>query len=815
VEINMIRLLILVLSVASLSARPLELSRQVTEEAQTVFVKEWDKVSPASLNSERTELEVPGVFELSAENPNFLLLRAEANQSSRLIIHLEVPELPIQLMEKAPDHDWSNPGKRYDFRCVIELRPNRPHLSVIDLGRGFFEAVSKQRSPFDLSGQKINKIAIELVRPGPTGQNVQIQGIRVVSLTPEAMRLDIRDRESLLQHRFEELAKDSRVREIWQPEIRAVSEQVKGFDSTAKGAGTEWRRILDRLQRLETLSRKWDIEQSAQSGYAVGIESSLRRVSESHPLLTFRGEVSKEINLEAASNESESFQLVVLPITSDLKKVTVETSSLNSVDGSSSIKGSRIALYRQIEQLVKPSPGTASSWAGWMPDALVPLSGSFDVPLEGMEALWVTVQVPSSTPAGNYRGEIKVKPENTAPWQIVLKLRVHSFALPRVGRFRTQGHLSHEGIQKWYGPDFSEEVLKEFYRLLLEYRFSPTSQYSARLSPEPDNIPWVMNEGGNVISIGGFSGRDLDPEIIDPAYRWLEAHGYLDRAIIYIGDETNDFERMRSKSLIIRKRWPGLRIMVGGSKPREELIGYVDVWDPITAGGDVYDFEAESSIAAQKRGEEVFWYTCIGPRWPYANVYNDHPLTAIRALWWQAWKYQVTGFEYWWFNWWESNSQLAKGTQPWPLSKAREWNSRSYDWANGDGLLVYPGPGGKALPSIRLSVIRDAIEDWETLFILARTLEVARKSGADVELIRKAEKWLDVPDAITADLTHWESEPEPYLVARSEVLELIDNFRQNLGGDKVDRHIKEWVDKQEQFLEASFKKRVTGVKGSN
>ena len=809
----MIRLLILVLSVASLSARPLELSKQVTEESRTVFVKEWDKVSPALLNSDRIELEVSEVFELSAETPNFLLLRAEANQPTRLIIHLEALELPTRLLEKAPDHDWSNPGKRYDYRCVVEMHPNRLHSSAIDLGRDFFESVSKQRSPLDLSGQKINKIVIELVRPVSAGQNVRIQGIRVITLTPEAMQLDLRHRESLLQRRLEERAKDSKLREIWQPKIRFLNDQVREFDSTAKGAGTHWRRIVDHLQGLETISRKWNIEPAVQSGYAVGIESSLRRVSGSHPLLIFRGEVSREIDLEAAANESESFQLVLLPVTLDLKDVTIEASSLSSVEGSSIIDGSRVTFYRQIEQWVKPSPGTASSWAGWMPDALVPLSGSFDVPLEGMEALWVTVQVPEGTPAGNYRGEIKVKPGNAVARQVVLKLRVHSFALPRVGQFRTQGHLSHEGIQEWYGSDFSEDVLEEFYRLLVEYRFSPTSQYSARLSPEPGNIPWIMKEGGNVILIGGFSGRDLDAEIIDPAYRWLETHGYLDRAIIYIGDETNDFERVRNKSLIIRERWPGLRIMVGGSKPREELIGYVDVWDPITAGGDVYDFEVESSRAAQNRGEEVFWYTCIGPRWPYANVYNDHPLTAIRALWWQAWKYQVTGFEYWWFNWWKSNSHLAKGAKPWPLSRAREWNSRSYDWANGDGLLVYPGPEGKALPSIRLSVIRDAIEDWESLFILARTLEVARESGVAGELIRKAETWLQVPETITADLTHWNRDPEVYQLARSEVLELIGNFRQILGSDRVDRYIQEWVDKHQQFLQESFKKRVSEVRG--
>jgi hypothetical protein len=745
------------------------------------------------------------------EAPSYLLLRAETNHPTRLIVHLETAKLPTQLLEKAPEKDWSNPNKRYDLRCIVELDPKVNRSVGVDLGSDFFESITKQRSQFDLSGQKVERIAVELVKPVSAGQHVQLHRVQIVTLTAEAMRLDLLNRDSWLKARLAQFAGDSELREAWLPRIQKVSDGVRSFDSSADGAGLSWRRLSDQLQRLELASRRWSLGTKAQNGYAVGVESSLRRVSESHPLLTFRGKVLQEVTLEAAANEYESFQLVILPVKGDLKDVTVQASSLRSADGSSIIGSERIAFDRQIEQWVKPSPGTASSWTGWMPDALMPMTANFDVPLEGVEPLWVTIHVPKETPAGDYRGEITVRLGNATDQHLALKLRVHPFALPRVGRFRTQGHLSHEGIQEWYGSDFSEEVLENFYRMLVEYRFSPTSQYSPRLSPEPENIPWVMNAGGNVILIGGFSGRDLDPEIIDPAYQWLEANGFLDRAIIYIGDETNDFERVRGKSLTIRKRWPGLRIMVGGSKPRKELVGYVDVWDPITAGGDVYNFEAKSTREAQDRGEEVFWYTCIGPRWPYANIYNDHPLTAIRALWWQAWKYQVTGFEYWWFNWWRSNNDLAKGDKPWPLSRTREWNSRSFDWANGDGLLVYPGPEGKALPSIRLSVIRDAIEDWEALFILERTLEVARESGVSGELIGKAEKWLQVPEAITVDLTHWESDPEAYLSARSEVLELIGDLYEKLGRTAVDKHIRDWVDKHQEFLQESFQKRVAKV----
>jgi hypothetical protein len=281
-------------------------------------------------------------------------------------------------------------------------------------------------------------------------------------------------------------------------------------------------------------------------------------------------------------------------------------------------------------------------------------------------------------------------------------------------------------------------------------------------------------------------------------------------ASIYIGDETDDFGGIRKKALTIRRHWPKLRIMVGGSKPRPELEGYVDIWDPITSGGSLYDFDPDSTRAAIARGEEVFWYTCIGPRPPFANVQNDDPLTAIRALWWQAYKYGVTSFEYWWFNWWDSNMELSKGEKPWPLSRIDQWNSRSYTWANGDGLLVYPGLYGQPLPCNRLSVIRDAIEDWEVLFMLARTVEMAEKaSRPELESVLKgAKRLLAVPPEITTDLTHWSRKAEDYFRARHEIYTTLEVLKQALGSREVDSYIDEWVIAHQRWMQEKFEARV-------
>jgi hypothetical protein len=253
--------------------------------------------------------------------------------------------------------------------------------------------------------------------------------------------------------------------------------------------------------------------------------------------------------------------------------------------------------------------------------------------------------------------------------------------------------------------------------------------------------------------------------------------------------------------------------MVGGSKPRDELIGYVDVWDPITFGGTTYNFDPESVRQAQERGEEVFWYTCVGPRAPFANVYNDHPLTAIRALWWQAWKYGVTGFEYWWFNWWRPNLALSRGKEPWPLGNRTGWDSRSYDWANGDGLLVYPGSGGQPLASLRLSVLRDAIEDWEVLFLLERAAEKATADaiGGTADSVRAARELLRVPPEITRDLTHWSTDPEVYLTWRHRAYQLLGGLRASIGAAKLDEYVQEWERQRKAFIDGSFERRVSAT----
>ncbi|UCF35301.1 MAG: DUF4091 domain-containing protein [Acidobacteriota bacterium] len=796
-----------------LHAEPLAPSQKALEKAEVICqfaTPSGDRMWNAPAEGAASPFEID--CRIPSGAPAFLLFDSQATEDGRLIIHLGARELPAALTEKAPERDWANPKRRFDFRSVLSLAPGPWQTHLVSLNEDFFEAVSKQKLPYDLGGTEISTLGIEVNQPASEDQTVRIRNVRFAVLTAPSQKVDLLENLEELQERLRQQDKDSSLFQHWEGVLKDLASGVHAFDPMESGTD-QWRKLSQEMQRIKLASRLWPLLAECSSGYCVGIESSLRRVASRHPGLTFEGSLSRQVDLRMARNEYESFQIVLLPAGKPLTDVQVRVEDLRSNEGSHVISRDNIEIFHQIEQFVQPSLGTANDWVGWIPDALDPISGSFDTGPEETKPLWVTVHVPPNAPAGEYRGSLRVKPENGREQVITLALHVQDFQIPITGQFRTQGHLSLEGLEDWYREDYSPEVRRNFYRQLLRHRMTPTSQYSARLSPDPADIPWILEQGGNVILIGGFSGRDLDEEIIGPAYDWLVENDAIDQAIIYIGDETNDFEGMKGKARTIRRKWPKLRIMIGGSKPRPEIVGFMDVWDPITYGGDVYDFDPVSTQEAIARGEEMFWYTCVGPKMPFANVYNDHPLTAIRALWWQAWKYGVTGFEYWWYNWWQPNLELSRIDPPWPRSKADTWNSRSFEWANGDGLLVYPGPGGTALPSIRLSVMRDAIEDWEVLFLLKRAAALAeqRKDPALASQLKRAEILLQVPDPLTSDLMNWSDQPRDYSQARSELYDLLQFFVESLGKKEFEEHTAKWIREHTHWKQQQFLKRVKNV----
>jgi hypothetical protein len=130
----------------------------------------------------------------------------------------------------------------------------------------------------------------------------------------------------------------------------------------------------------------------------------------------------------------------------------------------------------------------------------------------------------------------------------------------------------------------------------------------------------------------------------------------------------------------------------------------VDIWCPNIGnflGKGRLDFDALS--AERNKGRETWWYTMVVPKYPYPTWLVDDNALSVRRYGGLMARHGISGFVY----------SMAHGWGPDPLN-----NIASYAGTYGDGTLVYPAElvgGHGPMPSIRLMILRDALEDYELM----------------------------------------------------------------------------------------------------
>jgi hypothetical protein len=348
----------------------------------------------------------------------------------------------------------------------------------------------------------------------------------------------------------------------------------------------------------------------------------------------------------------------------------------------------------------------------------------------------------------------------------------------------------------WYGFEgFPPQAFRlKLYQLLLEHRINPMSLYSSEMWPPREDIPWCVEHGLNALNIRyvGTDGQGVTDYVRQEA-EWLRGHGWLPLAYVYGFDEVrpDEYDELKTAFSAVRKAVPELRRACTVA-PNEALEGTVDIWVPLTAS-----FDPRAAEKRRKAGDEVWWYICAGPWHPYCNWFIDYPATDARVLFWQTFKYGVTGFLYYEIAMWRTNlitQPSADGTQIPPeeeeVRRAIEqgkrwpdipWNTFTFSHYNGDGLLIYPGKQQTPLPSVRLEVIRDGIEDYDLLSVLRDARAAIMKSHqteGKQELVAIATELLGIRPHIARDLTHYTTTPLDILREREAVARTILRLRQ-------------------------------------
>ena len=136
---------------------------------------------------------------------------------------------------------------------------------------------------------------------------------------------------------------------------------------------------------------------------------------------------------------------------------------------------------------------------------------------------------------------------------------------------------------------------------------------------------------------------------------------------------------------------------------------------------------------------------------------------AYRVLPWMCWKYGMKGLLYWSVNYWTTN--------PYQDPMNTKWQQ------NGNGSLYYPGPNGP-VPSLRLEVLRDGMEDYEYLARLAEVVAQAKAGGsAPSERIQQAEGLLAVDASLVESMRTYAKDPAVLERNRTAVAELIEKLQ--------------------------------------
>jgi len=525
---------------------------------------------------------------------------------------------------------------------------------------------------------------------------------------------------------------------------------------------------------------------SAPPGLTIGTETSLRKLHpESRDFTT--GEM---LRLAAARREAESAQILLLAARPGIRIESVTASPLTSAAGAE-IAAQHI-LVERVGYVTTRKPGYEVEYVGEWPDPRFPFE-PFALEPDRLQPLWVTVTVPPEAEPGQYAGRIALTTGDGDVIQVSIALNVWDFELPLCTRLKTAfGTWYTRYVAEWYGWNtVPDTYLMKMYDLMFAHRLNPMSQYDRDMWPPVRHLDYCAEKGLNTISMRATgTAKPEEFQIVRRNMAELAARGVVDGAYVCGFDEwpKEKYPYILETLAAWQKAVPDVNIMAI-VPPNDMLAEVVDIWPvcPVHYDPAGVNYDPEAQRLMQERiaaGDEVWCYIGTSNRPPFANWWIDSAATEARVAFWQAYQHGMTGFLYYATSIWSSNmraepkyhfdtmhadqdalASLAEGKR-WPEVP---WNTFTFYNYNGDGQLIYPGPNETPYASIRLANIRDGVEDYEYLAMLADLTAQLRARLPGSELIARAEALLAVNPELAADWTHFTDSPAVIEAERARV----------------------------------------------
>ena len=465
----------------------------------------------------------------------------------------------------------------------------------------------------------------------------------------------------------------------------------------------------------------------------VWTSGSLRMVT---PLTYPSDDAPAAIALDLARRESESAQVNVTA-GAETDGVSLELEPLRRRDGLAfrgGLKWERVGyIARQYGFRVHLDAPPLSE--RWLPGPLLP-AAPFRVRAGATQGTWITVQAAPDEAPGDYAGEIRVVQGRKLIARVPLAVKVSRFALPLRFSLKT-GFSVMDGFTRLYYPDDFAARKRESWDIMLDHRLNP-DDISRTSPPEIEDLLYARSRGMNSFNLlnivpparpgqawvpyarretleaPGF--YDSFTNRIAAAVRAVRANGLIGDAYIYGFDE-------RDKTYFpcldaFWKRWkadfPDVPLMttsyqfrqIAAGGDRSQGVFSADRFCPI-----IQHFKPAVADRLRAMGKEVWWYSSCYPNPPFPNFSSyENPLWEGRMLvGWMTRANHLDGFLFWIVNRWDvGNAKLDERETFFP-----EWREReTAQECPGDGVFLYPGLE-RILPSVRLAMLRDAVEDYD------------------------------------------------------------------------------------------------------
>ena len=455
-----------------------------------------------------------------------------------------------------------------------------------------------------------------------------------------------------------------------------------------------------------------------------------------------------------------------------LLRVALESGALTHADGGARIEARDVALHA-VDYVPVTVPSYFENPSGDYPDPLRPVTPRNVEPGESA-TFWITVNARRSLPPGRYTGTLTLTTSDYAAVPLTLEVEVWPFALPRTPTLQTDFGWSLETATRaaFEAGGSGRGLEAAWLAHALDHRITlreaaalpgPGADFGGSLARFDARVDELRDGGATTFYVP--PGLLDMPEQLARANEFVVRKGLRGRAFTQLADEPtppvwpNVLERV--------ERWnalaPDIRPMVTTAGLSPFLPPALGQW---AVHAQVLDTtNAQQILERVTSGENVWWYVNHAPPRPYPNFFIDFAAIEHRVFFWHTWGIGMRGVHYWRVDY------LAPAMDP-------QWGLQDITPANGDGLLLYPGPDGP-VNTIRFEVLRDGIEDYDLLTLFRQRVNALAERGGSEALIEEARAELDL-DAIIPNLVGFTREPEALLAKREALASLLVRIEEAL-----------------------------------